>query len=81
MISAQIFCWLVWMIYSGIQSFVAFKLTCSTVGQRSACWPVKNELSMSVAFPGGHNPGAVVSPAVELNLGLEGTVQDTRSAY
>lgn len=55
------------MIYNGIQSFVTFILTCPTAAQRSAHWPVKNELSISVAFPGGHNPGAVVSPAVELN--------------
>lgn len=80
MIGAQIFCWLVWVIYNGTQSFVAFMLTCSTAAQRSAHWPVKNELSISVAFPGGHNPGAVVSPAVELNWGLKGTAQDTSSA-
>lgn len=78
MISARIFCWLVWMIYNGIQSFVTFMLTCSTAAQRSAHWPVKNELSISVAFPGGHNP--VVSPAVELNWGLEGTAQAAHSA-
>lgn len=80
MISTRIFCWLVWMIYNGIQSFVTFMLTCSTAAQRSARWPVKNELSISVAFPGGQSPGAVVSPAVELNWGLEETVQDDHSA-
>lgn len=80
MISTQIFCWLVQMIYNGIQSFVTFMLTCSTATQRSAHRPVKNELSISVAFPGDHNPRAVVSPAVELNWGLEGTAPDTQSA-
>lgn len=60
------------MIYSGIQSFVTFMLTRSNAAQRSACWPVKNELLIYVAFLSGHGTGAVVSPTAELNWGLEG---------
>lgn len=58
------------MIYNGVQSFVTFMLTRFSAAQRSAHWPVKNELLIYVAFPNGHGTGAVVS--TELNWGLEG---------
>jgi len=69
------------MIYNGIQSFVTFMLTRSNAAQRSACWPVKNELLICVVFPSDHGTGAVVSPAAELNWGLEGAACDTHLAY
>lgn len=68
------------MIYNGIQSFVTFMLTCSNAAQRSAHWPVKNELLIYVAFLSGHGTRAVVSPTAELNWGLERATQDIHSA-
>lgn len=68
------------MIYNGIQSFVTFMLTRSNAAQRSAQWPVKNELLISVTFPSGHDTGAVVSPTAELNWGLEEAARDIHLA-